>query len=69
MNLREIEELLGCPREHLEFSVWYLKGKSLVQSTDNGRFEITPEGVDAMEQAGPAAVQPIRPLLEAPHSS
>lgn len=69
MNLREIEELLGCPREHLEFSMWYLKGKSLVQSTDNGRFEITPEGVDAMEQAGPAAVQPIRPLLEAPHSS
>ncbi len=49
VTLRELEDLLGIPREHLEFSTWYLRRKGLVDATDSGRFEITADGVDAAE--------------------
>lgn len=49
ITLRELEDLLGIPREHLEFSTWYLRRKSLVDASNNGRFEITADGVDAAE--------------------
>ena len=44
MNLREIESLLGCPREHLEFSFWYLRGKGFIERADNSKMRITPSG-------------------------
>jgi hypothetical protein len=50
MNLHELEDLLGCPREHLEFSLWYLKENGLVVRTDNGRYAVTAKGVDWAEQ-------------------
>lgn len=49
MGLFEFEELLGCPREHLESALWYLKGKGYVRRGDNGRFEITVAGFDEVE--------------------
>lgn len=49
MNLHELEDLLGCPREHLEFSLWYLKENGLVVRMDNGRFAVTAKGVDWAE--------------------
>lgn len=50
MNLHELEDLLGCPREHLEFSLWYLKENGLIARQDNGRFAVTVKGVDWAEQ-------------------
>ncbi len=50
MNLHELEDLLGCPREHLEFSLWYLKENGLVARMDNGRFAVTAKGVDWAEK-------------------
>jgi hypothetical protein len=50
MNLHELEDLLGCPREHLEFSLWYLKENGLVTRLDNGRYAVTAKGVDWAEQ-------------------
>jgi len=50
MNLHELEDLLGCPREHLEFSLWYLKENGLVVRMDNGRFAVTAKGVDWAEK-------------------
>ncbi len=50
VSLHELEELLGCPREHLEFSLWYLKENGLVTRTDAGRYSITAKGVDQAEQ-------------------
>ena len=41
-----LERLLGCPAEHLEFHLWYLKAKGWVGITENGMFAITAEGVD-----------------------
>jgi curved DNA-binding protein len=49
MNLKEFEELLGVPLEHLEFTLWYLKEGQCVSRTDNGRFTITLKGVDLAE--------------------
>jgi hypothetical protein len=49
LGLHELEELLGCPREHLEFGLWYLKENSLIARADNGRFAITAKGVDRVE--------------------
>ena len=40
-----LERLLGCPAEHLEFHLWYLKEKGWIRVSD-GMFAITVEGVD-----------------------
>ena len=48
-NIFEFEQLLGCPREHLELSLWYLKEAGQILRGDNGRYSITFKGVDAVE--------------------
>ena len=62
MTLHELEDLLGCPREHLEFSLWYLKENGLVMRSDNGRFMITAKGVDWAEAEEAAEVRMDRML-------
>ena len=42
----ELERLSGCPREHLEFHLWYLKEKGWLGRLENGMLAITVEGVD-----------------------
>jgi curved DNA-binding protein CbpA len=42
----ELERLLGCPTEHLEFHVWYLREKGWIGRTEDGTLAITVEGVD-----------------------
>lgn len=49
LTLHEFEELLGVPKEHLEFSLWYLKEGQFVQRADNGRHTITLKGVELAE--------------------
>ncbi len=36
----------GCPRDHLEFHLWYLKAKGWIGRLENGTLAITVEGVD-----------------------
>ena len=48
--IAELEGLTGKPREHLEFTLWYLIQRGLLQRTDNSRLVITAEGVDHLEQ-------------------
>jgi curved DNA-binding protein CbpA len=38
--------MLGCPAEHVEFHLWYLKEKGWINRTDGGALAITAEGVD-----------------------
>jgi curved DNA-binding protein CbpA len=45
----DLEDLVGHPREHLEFTMWYLQQKHFVQRTENSRLAITVEGVDYLE--------------------
>lgn len=42
----ELELLSGCPREHLQFHLWYLRGKGWVERLENGMIAITVGGVD-----------------------
>ncbi len=49
VTIFELEDLLGIPRDHLEFTLWYLKERSLLTRTDNNRYQITVAGVDATE--------------------
>ncbi len=63
MMIREIEELLGVPREHLEFSFWYLRRKEFVEGPQNGRYEITVAGVDFAEDLVAQGFAP-RPVAE-----
>ncbi len=46
----ELETLLGRPREHLEFTIWYLVQRKLVSRDDQSRLQITVDGVDYLEQ-------------------
>lgn len=58
ISLPELEDLLGVPREHLEFSLWYLRENGLITRTDNGRTVITAKGVDEAERLESAADGP-----------
>jgi curved DNA-binding protein len=64
IGLLAFEELLGCPREHLQAALWYLRGKGFIERSDNGRFTITVQGFDAAEQAGPLAHPTQRQIAE-----
>ena len=42
----ELERMLDCPPEYLEFHIWYLKAKGWIVRLDGGKLAITIEGVD-----------------------
>ena len=42
----ELERLSGCPPEHLEFHIWYLKQKGWIATGEDGLLSITIDGVD-----------------------
>jgi curved DNA-binding protein CbpA len=46
----ELSQLTGRPREHLEFTVWYLIQRKLVTRDDSSNLAITVDGVDYLEQ-------------------
>jgi len=43
-----LERMLGVPREHLEFPLWYLKQRGWIQVLDTGEQAITVEGIDTI---------------------
>ena len=69
MTLHELEDLLGCPREHLEFSLWYLRENGLITRSDNARYAITAKGVDFTESEHPEPQRPSNYLLPSVRSS
>lgn len=50
VNLRQMEDLLGVPKEHLQFALWYLLSGDFIQRGDSGRHTITLKGVDLAEE-------------------
>lgn len=52
MLAAELESLLGCPPEHLAFSLWYLFQRGFISRAENGCLSITPDGVDASLDSG-----------------
>jgi curved DNA-binding protein CbpA len=61
----EVEEMTGTPREHLEFTIWYLLQKKLVTRADSMDLAITADGVEYVEQSYRASQT--RRLQPAPH--
>jgi curved DNA-binding protein CbpA len=55
--LFDLEKIVGRPREHLEFTVWYLVQKKLVMRADNALLVITADGVEHLEQHYQANLQ------------
>src|SRR6202171_385772 len=45
----EFEDLLGCPREHLQAAFWYLKGKGQIVRGDNEHNTIPVLGLEEIE--------------------
>ena len=46
----ELERLSGCPPEHLDFHLWYLKEKGWISRSEDGLLAITIDGVDRATQ-------------------
>jgi len=46
----DLEELIGTPREHLEFTIWFLIQKKLLMRGDNSTLAITADGVEYLEE-------------------
>jgi len=47
----EFERMIGRPREHLEFTIWFLIQKKFVERGDNSRLVLTVEGAEYLEQS------------------
>ena len=56
-SLIDLEQMTARPREHLEFTVWYLVQKQLVKRGDNSSLVITAQGVDELERDHPKDLQ------------
>lgn len=48
--LRELERMVGRPREHLEFTIWFLNQKKLINS-DDSRMYLTADGAEYLEES------------------
>lgn len=55
--LNELETYTGTPREHLEFTTWYLLQKRLVERNDTSHLVITAAGIDYLEDRHVETVQ------------
>jgi len=62
----DLESMMGRPREHLEFTIWYLLQKKYATRDDNSRLMITADGVEFLEQNYKVNLQ--RRLPAAPES-
>ena len=53
MTLFDLEGLMSIPREHLEFTAWFLKEEELVRVGDSSELTITTKGVSYVESRAP----------------
>lgn len=50
MSLLDLENKMLSAREHLVFTVWYLKDRGFVRQTEDSSFAITATGIDHVEE-------------------
>jgi curved DNA-binding protein CbpA len=43
-----LEKILGCPSQHLDFPLWYLKQRGWLERLESGLLAITADGVDKL---------------------
>jgi len=54
--LLELERMIGRPREHLEFTIWFLNQKKLI-ATDDARMYLTADGAEYLESSYKSNIQ------------
>ncbi len=54
VSILELETMMWFPREHLVFTVWYLKEKNYIRQDDHSNLMITAEGADYVEEKLPS---------------
>lgn len=54
--LVELERMIGRPREHLEFTIWFLNQKKLI-SSDDARMYLTADGAEYLEDSYKSNIQ------------
>jgi DnaJ domain len=52
LSLLVLAELFGCSIAELQFTLWYLRGKHLIETVEDSDLAITVEGVDYLECNG-----------------
>jgi hypothetical protein len=65
LSLRDLQDMLDCPLEHLEFTIWFLKESKWIRMVENSRYEITLPGVQTVEAEKLYPWRPALPQLEA----
>jgi curved DNA-binding protein CbpA len=56
INLLDMERMLGRPREHLEFTLWFLSQKKLINMED-ARMQLTAAGAEYLEESYRSNIQ------------
>jgi len=69
LGIVQIERLLGCPAEHLEFHLWYLRQKGWIERLDSGLFAITVAGIDRVVESDALLLRRDRLLKPGPDGS
>jgi curved DNA-binding protein CbpA len=54
MSILEFEKLMSFPREHLMFTLWYLKDAEFIRQDESSNFVVTSHGVDYVEEHLPS---------------
>ena len=68
MSILHMETLMSFPREHLLFTLWYLRQKGLCEFNMNSEYEITANGIDLVESKFPKSTV-LQKLISAPTGS
>lgn len=64
MSILEFEKLMSFPREHLMFTLWYLKDSEMIRQDESSDFVVTSHGVDYVEK-NLASYQTLYQLIKA----
>lgn len=51
VGILDLERILDCPEDHMEFHLWYMKQSGWIERLDNGLYAITVAGVNRLDDA------------------
>ena len=55
LSMLDLESPMAFPREHLQFAMWYLRGRRYITQDDRSSFVMTAEGEDYLETQLPTS--------------
>src|SRR5437899_9394110 len=64
VGIIQMERLLGCPSQHLEFPLWYLRQKTWIERLENGLLAITAAGANKAIVQNTMILRPDLPIAE-----